>query len=239
MAIKASLLRFRLKPWHRKCQDKLRGESYWVLPGCVVVWQCWETEVAHAGPWAMPHASRASWAASGWEGLSLWEYFPQTLIFTVLVVVSQSKLMFTVHNWNSSFVLMICLKDTETIFSWFVSKAEQTVIKRCLLFRILITAYSSCYSSVNTCIWLTGPIVSFLGGTCHLVKEWFVYFGNPLKGPDLIQPVQPPLTGRIKMCINLNWKNHFTKNEVGQCIICLIQNPGWLWRARSWRAAHL
>ncbi|NXV66186.1 F120B protein, partial [Molothrus ater] len=33
------------------------------------------------------------------------------------------------------------------------------------------------------------------GGTCPLVKEWFVYFGNPLKQPDLIQPVQPPVTG--------------------------------------------
>ncbi|XP_063007762.1 constitutive coactivator of peroxisome proliferator-activated receptor gamma [Melospiza melodia melodia] len=33
------------------------------------------------------------------------------------------------------------------------------------------------------------------GGTCPSVKEWFVYFGNPLKQPDLIQPVQPSLTG--------------------------------------------
>ncbi|OWK63158.1 Constitutive coactivator of peroxisome proliferator-activated receptor gamma [Lonchura striata] len=33
------------------------------------------------------------------------------------------------------------------------------------------------------------------GGTRPLVKEWFVYFGNPLKQPDLIQPVQPPVTG--------------------------------------------
>ncbi|NXI13903.1 F120B protein, partial [Irena cyanogastra] len=33
------------------------------------------------------------------------------------------------------------------------------------------------------------------GGTCPLVKEWFVYFGNPLKQPDLIQPVQPSVTG--------------------------------------------
>ncbi|NWS24805.1 F120B protein, partial [Polioptila caerulea] len=33
------------------------------------------------------------------------------------------------------------------------------------------------------------------GGTCPLVKEWFVYFGNPLKQPDLIQPVPPPVTG--------------------------------------------
>ncbi|NXK60099.1 F120B protein, partial [Sylvietta virens] len=33
------------------------------------------------------------------------------------------------------------------------------------------------------------------GGTYPLVKEWFVYFGNPLKQPDLIQPVQPSVTG--------------------------------------------
>ncbi|XP_053794484.1 constitutive coactivator of peroxisome proliferator-activated receptor gamma isoform X1 [Vidua chalybeata] len=33
------------------------------------------------------------------------------------------------------------------------------------------------------------------GGTYPLVKEWFVYFGNSLKQPDLIQPVQPSLTG--------------------------------------------
>ncbi|NXM63002.1 F120B protein, partial [Illadopsis cleaveri] len=33
------------------------------------------------------------------------------------------------------------------------------------------------------------------GGTCPVVKEWFVYFGNPLKQPDLIQPVQPSVTG--------------------------------------------
>ncbi|NWY38380.1 F120B protein, partial [Sylvia atricapilla] len=33
------------------------------------------------------------------------------------------------------------------------------------------------------------------GGTCPLVKEWFVYFGNPLKQPDLIQPVRPSVTG--------------------------------------------
>ncbi|NXO31179.1 F120B protein, partial [Cisticola juncidis] len=33
------------------------------------------------------------------------------------------------------------------------------------------------------------------GGTYPLVKEWFVYFGNPLKQPDLIEPVQPSVTG--------------------------------------------
>ncbi|KFP00370.1 Constitutive coactivator of peroxisome proliferator-activated receptor gamma, partial [Calypte anna] len=33
------------------------------------------------------------------------------------------------------------------------------------------------------------------GGACPLVKEWFVYFGNTLQQPDLIQPVQPPLPG--------------------------------------------
>ncbi|NXB74229.1 F120B protein, partial [Donacobius atricapilla] len=33
------------------------------------------------------------------------------------------------------------------------------------------------------------------GGTYPLVKEWFVYFGNPLKQPDLIQPVQPSVKG--------------------------------------------
>ncbi|KAI1240755.1 hypothetical protein IHE44_0009197 [Lamprotornis superbus] len=33
------------------------------------------------------------------------------------------------------------------------------------------------------------------GGTCPLVKEWCVYFGNPLRQPDLIQPVQPSVTG--------------------------------------------
>ncbi|XP_030904410.2 constitutive coactivator of peroxisome proliferator-activated receptor gamma isoform X3 [Melopsittacus undulatus] len=29
------------------------------------------------------------------------------------------------------------------------------------------------------------------GGAYSFVKEWFVYFGNPLKQPELIQPVQP------------------------------------------------
>lgn len=33
------------------------------------------------------------------------------------------------------------------------------------------------------------------GGTSPLVKEWVVYCGNPLKQPDLIQPVQPSVTG--------------------------------------------
>ncbi|NXJ29389.1 F120B protein, partial [Dicrurus megarhynchus] len=33
------------------------------------------------------------------------------------------------------------------------------------------------------------------GGAYPLVKEWFVYFGNPLKQPELIQPVRPPVTG--------------------------------------------
>ncbi|NXC59669.1 F120B protein, partial [Aleadryas rufinucha] len=33
------------------------------------------------------------------------------------------------------------------------------------------------------------------GGTYPLVKEWFVYFGNPLKQPELIQPVPPSVTG--------------------------------------------
>ncbi|KAM7060722.1 constitutive coactivator of peroxisome proliferator-activated receptor gamma isoform 2-T4 [Acridotheres tristis] len=33
------------------------------------------------------------------------------------------------------------------------------------------------------------------GGTYPLVKEWFVYFGNPLRKPDLIQPVQPSVKG--------------------------------------------
>ncbi|NXY06305.1 F120B protein, partial [Pteruthius melanotis] len=33
------------------------------------------------------------------------------------------------------------------------------------------------------------------GGAYPLVKEWFVYFGNPLKQPELIQPVQPSVTG--------------------------------------------
>lgn len=42
-----------------------------------------------------------------------------------------------------------------------------------------------------------------LGGACPSVKEWFVYFGNPLQQPEVIQPVQPPLPGRIKMCLNL------------------------------------
>ncbi|NXH84260.1 F120B protein, partial [Edolisoma coerulescens] len=32
-------------------------------------------------------------------------------------------------------------------------------------------------------------------GAYPLVKEWFVYFGNPLKQPELIQPVQPSVTG--------------------------------------------
>ncbi|NXW81134.1 F120B protein, partial [Hirundo rustica] len=32
-------------------------------------------------------------------------------------------------------------------------------------------------------------------GTYPLVKEWFVYFGNSLRQPDLIQPVQPSVTG--------------------------------------------
>uniref|UniRef100_A0A8C3CV43 Constitutive coactivator of peroxisome proliferator-activated receptor gamma n=1 Tax=Cairina moschata TaxID=8855 RepID=A0A8C3CV43_CAIMO len=33
------------------------------------------------------------------------------------------------------------------------------------------------------------------GGACPSVKEWFVYFGNPLQQPEVIQPVQPPLPG--------------------------------------------
>ncbi|NWW64128.1 F120B protein, partial [Ifrita kowaldi] len=33
------------------------------------------------------------------------------------------------------------------------------------------------------------------GGVYPLVKEWFVYFGNPLKQPELIQPVRPSVTG--------------------------------------------
>lgn len=33
------------------------------------------------------------------------------------------------------------------------------------------------------------------GGAYPSVKEWFVYFGNPLQQPEVIQPVQPPLPG--------------------------------------------
>ncbi|NXO11734.1 F120B protein, partial [Oriolus oriolus] len=33
------------------------------------------------------------------------------------------------------------------------------------------------------------------GGAYPSVKEWFVYFGNPLKQPELIQPVQPSVAG--------------------------------------------
>ncbi|NXV93474.1 F120B protein, partial [Calonectris borealis] len=33
------------------------------------------------------------------------------------------------------------------------------------------------------------------GGAYPLVKEWFVYFGNPLQQPELIQPVQPSIPG--------------------------------------------
>ncbi|XP_061846894.1 constitutive coactivator of peroxisome proliferator-activated receptor gamma isoform X2 [Colius striatus] len=33
------------------------------------------------------------------------------------------------------------------------------------------------------------------GGAYPLVKEWFVYFGNPLQQPELIQPVQPFIPG--------------------------------------------
>ncbi|XP_075268123.1 constitutive coactivator of peroxisome proliferator-activated receptor gamma isoform X3 [Opisthocomus hoazin] len=33
------------------------------------------------------------------------------------------------------------------------------------------------------------------GGAYPLVKEWFVYFGNPLQQPELIQPVQPSVPG--------------------------------------------
>ncbi|KFO53936.1 Constitutive coactivator of peroxisome proliferator-activated receptor gamma, partial [Corvus brachyrhynchos] len=33
------------------------------------------------------------------------------------------------------------------------------------------------------------------GEAYPLVKEWFVYFGNPLKQPELIQPVRPSVTG--------------------------------------------
>ncbi|KFW80713.1 Constitutive coactivator of peroxisome proliferator-activated receptor gamma, partial [Manacus vitellinus] len=33
------------------------------------------------------------------------------------------------------------------------------------------------------------------GGAYPLVKEWFVYCGNPLKQPELIQPVQPSVPG--------------------------------------------
>ncbi|NWS71963.1 F120B protein, partial [Crotophaga sulcirostris] len=32
-------------------------------------------------------------------------------------------------------------------------------------------------------------------GAYPLVKEWFVYFGNPLQQPELIQPVQPSIPG--------------------------------------------
>uniref|UniRef100_A0A803XQQ2 Family with sequence similarity 120 member B n=1 Tax=Meleagris gallopavo TaxID=9103 RepID=A0A803XQQ2_MELGA len=32
-------------------------------------------------------------------------------------------------------------------------------------------------------------------GACPVVKEWFVYCGNPLQQPDLIQPVQPSIPG--------------------------------------------
>ncbi|KFP44773.1 Constitutive coactivator of peroxisome proliferator-activated receptor gamma, partial [Chlamydotis macqueenii] len=32
-------------------------------------------------------------------------------------------------------------------------------------------------------------------GAYPLVKEWFVYFGNPLRQPELIQPVQPSVPG--------------------------------------------
>ncbi|NXJ05348.1 F120B protein, partial [Odontophorus gujanensis] len=32
-------------------------------------------------------------------------------------------------------------------------------------------------------------------GACPLVKEWFVYFGNPLQQPELIQPVRPFIPG--------------------------------------------
>ncbi|KFP94187.1 Constitutive coactivator of peroxisome proliferator-activated receptor gamma, partial [Haliaeetus albicilla] len=33
------------------------------------------------------------------------------------------------------------------------------------------------------------------GGAYPVVKEWFVYFGNPLQQPELIQPVQPSIPG--------------------------------------------
>ena len=32
-------------------------------------------------------------------------------------------------------------------------------------------------------------------GACPLVKEWFVYCGNTLEQPELIQPLQPPIPG--------------------------------------------
>uniref|UniRef100_A0A8C9G0H5 Constitutive coactivator of peroxisome proliferator-activated receptor gamma n=1 Tax=Pavo cristatus TaxID=9049 RepID=A0A8C9G0H5_PAVCR len=50
------------------------------------------------------------------------------------------------------------------------------------------------YTNVSTCICHTHPIL-FLDGACPLVKEWFVYCGNPLQQPDLIQPVQPSIPG--------------------------------------------
>lgn len=150
------------------------------------------------------------------------ECFPQTLVFTVLVAVFQSKLTFIVHNWNSLYLFWwFVIKILKQFFLGLFLKLSKQVIRNCFLFRILITAYPRCYSSVNTCIWLTDPILSFLGGTCPSVKEWFVYFGNPLKQPDLIQPVQPSVTGIIKMCINLNWKNHFTKMS--------LDNPSYVW----------
>ncbi|NXG43813.1 F120B protein, partial [Psilopogon haemacephalus] len=33
------------------------------------------------------------------------------------------------------------------------------------------------------------------GGAYPLIKEWFVYFGNPLQQPELIQPVEPSVPG--------------------------------------------
>uniref|UniRef100_A0A8C4K900 Constitutive coactivator of peroxisome proliferator-activated receptor gamma n=1 Tax=Dromaius novaehollandiae TaxID=8790 RepID=A0A8C4K900_DRONO len=32
-------------------------------------------------------------------------------------------------------------------------------------------------------------------GAYPFVKEWFVYFGNPLQQPELVQPIQPPVPG--------------------------------------------
>ncbi|NWT67391.1 F120B protein, partial [Prunella himalayana] len=55
--------------------------------------------------------------------------------------------------------------------------------------------YRPARQHVYSILLKSGKVLSFLGGTCPVVKEWFVYFGNSLKQPDLIQPVQPSVTG--------------------------------------------
>lgn len=70
-------------------------------------------------------------------------------------------------------------------------------MKYFLLHRILTTTLYFTQLSVLALLLLT-QFCLFLDGACPMVKEWFVYCGNPLQEPDLIQPVQPSIPGRMK-----------------------------------------